>query len=84
MGSWGSTRSHGGRAEEIEGRSERARENGREEERGSEREAGGRSVFPFYSSREGEVVHMRGREGATWPMVPARGQTTALLLKLSR
>ena len=44
--------------EETEGQSERARENGREEERGIEREEGGHSVFPFYSSREGEVVHM--------------------------
>ena len=44
--------------EETEGQSERARENGREEERGREREEGGRSVFPVYSSKEGEVAHM--------------------------
>ena len=68
--------------EETEGQSERARENGREEERGSEQEEGGHSVFPFYSSREGKVVHMQGCEGATWPTAPARGRTMALLLKL--
>ena len=58
MGRRGFAQSHGGRAEEIKGQSERARENGREEERGREREEGGRSVFPVYSSKEGEVAHM--------------------------
>ena len=58
MGRRGFAQSHGGRAEEIKGQSERAGENGREVERGSEREEGGRSVFPFYSSKVGEMAHM--------------------------
>jgi len=66
---------HGSRADESEVRRE-----GEDERDGESR---GRRL-PFYSSREGKVVHMQGCEGATWPTAPTHSRTTVLLLKLSR
>ena len=61
----------------------RARESEAEGENERDGESRGRRL-PFYSSREGKVVHMQGCEGATWPTAPTHSRTTVLLLKLSR
>ena len=52
---------------------------GEQRERESELEEGGASARPFHpcGASVGEVASMRGCEGATWPVVPTHGRTTA-------